>query len=335
MITLISPSWSQQCARLYSTYRLYEQSSEVDQLVFSPDGSAAPRARRVLDAVLPALAERTGPILDFGCGTGALLAEVGRSIPGRELIGFDFDDAGQDGILAIPDVVAFYTDWDAIANSLGCVLMTHVLEHLEFPVGTLERVYSSLRSDGILLVQVPDVVANPFMLCVGDHATHFDMASLLRLVGSAGFSPVLASNSIVAGELTLLAVPKSQAEIQGQETPSSLEFTRAEGLVDTLAYVGTWLESLSRAGKPWGIFGTSIAGTWAALTVSDEFDFWVDEDPSRVGRKWHDRPILAPQSVAASAAVAVVLAETKSRDVIARAASGGFPGRYLAPPVML
>lgn len=329
--TVVTPDWRHQCNALYSRYRLFEQSENLDQTVFDREGMPVARAMRVLEAAGPALANVQAPILDFGCGTGALLASIHGMFPATPLMGLDFDESGRAAILDLPGVVGFHTSWSDIKDgTLGAVLMTHVLEHLENPLGTLSQVRSVLVPNGILVIQVPDVAANPYMLAVGDHAIHFDSASLLRLVAAAGFEVLTFSDGVVAGELTVVATPGSSGMITDPPLRhSTLE--SAKGLVLTLESVVSWLIDLTSGDGPWGIFGTSIAGTWAA-EVTDDFNFWVDEDPARVGRQWRGRPILAPSSVNMGARVAVVLAPVKANSLLARASGGSFPGLYLKPP---
>ena len=46
-----------------------------------------------------------------------------------------------------------------------------------------------------------------------------------------------------------------------------------------------------------GLFGTSIAGAWLASELGHVVTFFVDEDPSRIGKKFMGRKIYHPDDV--------------------------------------
>jgi hypothetical protein len=76
-----------------------------------------------------------------------------------------------------------------------------------------------------------------------------------------------------------------------------------------------WLRQLkdtalhaSKENQKFGIFGTSIAATWLANYLGDRVKYFVDEDPSRIGRIFMGKPVLAPDSVPDSSTVFIALA---------------------------
>jgi hypothetical protein len=87
---------------------------------------------------------------------------------------------------------------------------------------------------------------------------------------------------------------------------------------------------LARTSRQFGIFGTSISGTWLYGALDGEVSFFVDEDPQRIGRKHMGLPILAPSEVASTAHVFVPLIPEVARGVVGRL--GGFDVRFHTPP---
>jgi hypothetical protein len=79
-----------------------------------------------------------------------------------------------------------------------------------------------------------------------------------------------------------------------------------------------------------GLFGSSVAATWLAGALGDAIDFFVDEDPSRIGRRHLDRPIVAPQDVPGDAAVYVGMAPVSAEAVLKRYAKSSL--KLVAPP---
>ena len=49
--------------------------------------------------------------------------------------------------------------------------------------------------------------------------------------------------------------------------------------------------------KSFGIFGTSINALWLFGELELDVKFFVDEDPSRAGKKLYGRPVIEPSEV--------------------------------------
>ena len=58
---------------------------------------------------------------------------------------------------------------------------------------------------------------------------------------------------------------------------------------------------------PFGLFGTAIAATWLWPAVSERVQFFVEEDPNRIGRTHMGRPILSPAQAPSGAVVFLAL----------------------------
>jgi SAM-dependent methyltransferase len=104
--------------------------------------SRATLARR-LDERAPA-----GPVLDVGCGDGALLDAL--RARGREALGLERTSSR-------PDVRAReLTDFDERAGEWAAVIFWHSLEHLGEPAEALQRAYELLRPGGLLVIAIPN-----------------------------------------------------------------------------------------------------------------------------------------------------------------------------------
>jgi SAM-dependent methyltransferase len=60
------------------------------------------------------------------------------------------------GPILSPDLVADATDLPVAPSSLDFIIVSHLLEHLPFPLKALRSWYYSLRPQGVLLLRVPD-----------------------------------------------------------------------------------------------------------------------------------------------------------------------------------
>jgi SAM-dependent methyltransferase len=190
--------------------------------------------------------------------------------------------------------------------------MIHCLEHIPAPAAFLRHVATLLAPDGRLLIEVPDLAANPFDPLVADHATHFLAASLRRTVAQAGLGIVACSDHWVPKELSVLAARAASAQAEptlpvGQATASGA-VRWLHGLLDLAA---------AQPG-PLGIFGTSIAASWLAAQLGTRAAFFIDEDPDRVGNRHLGLPILAPSAAAADAVVMLPFPPAMARAIAAR-----------------
>lgn len=110
----------------------------------------------VISHVLKAVPDRDGVILDVGCGTGALLAQLrdrgyrqltGLDIsPPRDVAGIGFHSVDLDGpLLPIAD------------QSVDLALAVEVIEHMENPGALLGEIRRTLRPSGHFLLTTPNV----------------------------------------------------------------------------------------------------------------------------------------------------------------------------------
>jgi len=79
-----------------------------------------------------------------------------------------------------------------------------------------------------------------------------------------------------------------------------------------------------------GIFGTSIAAVWLYARLGSKIRFFVDEDPSRVGKTLFGLPVHAPASAPRGSIVLLALVPEIARAVAGRLAQ--HPFEVLHPP---
>jgi SAM-dependent methyltransferase len=109
------------------------------------------RTRALLAGRLDRLAPR-GPILDVGCGEGALLeALVSR---GRVAVGLE--RGGQTALARLDVREVEFVDFDERPGEWAAVVFWHSLEHLREPRAALRHACSLLAPSGLLIVAVPN-----------------------------------------------------------------------------------------------------------------------------------------------------------------------------------
>jgi 2-polyprenyl-3-methyl-5-hydroxy-6-metoxy-1,4-benzoquinol methylase len=135
--------------------------------------------------------------LDFGCGLGGMLDEMAGQA--KQAIGLEPSRARADIVKAQGHDVALSMD-EVEVESLDVVTMFHVLEHLTNPLAELEKIRGRLKTDGVLLIEVPHARDALFTLYESEDFKRFTFwsehlvlhtrQSLTLLLKAAGFSKI-------------------------------------------------------------------------------------------------------------------------------------------------
>lgn len=99
---------------------------------------------------------RSGPVLDYGCGTGYLLRRLARYY---EVFGYDISPNARDATRStVPGMVAYAEQDHFPQEFFGGIVSLHVLEHIEYSElpATLDYWRRSLVAQGRVLCAVPD-----------------------------------------------------------------------------------------------------------------------------------------------------------------------------------
>jgi SAM-dependent methyltransferase len=304
----IDAVWCSDAEQIYKDYTIYYQSNGVEQAVYDPcTGRSLPRSSHLLECVRARLeVPPSGRLLDVGCGNGAFLRAFSRAFPSWSLAGVELDYKYREAVEGIAGVEALYVGPPAqVPGLFDFISLIHALEHIPDPRAYLAELGSKLVPDGLLLVQIPNFRHNPFDLLVADHASHFSPATVREVVQTAGFEVIAAATDWVPKEQTILARRATPFSSTGPITPSRDAFAVGQAVA--------WLRAVAQAARActgagrFGLFGTSIAATWLAGELDNRIDFFVDEDPSRVGKSFLGRPIQHPNQVAVAGHIFVGL----------------------------
>jgi 2-polyprenyl-3-methyl-5-hydroxy-6-metoxy-1,4-benzoquinol methylase len=92
-------------------------------------------------------------------------------------------------------------------NSYDIITMFHVIEHLSDPLRAMQTIFSSLKPDGILVVECPNIEAHcqsPSHRLHRAHLFNFNTSTLRALAARAGFRTVKISLSSDGGNITAI-----------------------------------------------------------------------------------------------------------------------------------
>ncbi len=132
-------------------------------------------------------------ILDVGCGTGVFLYEIKKK--GHKVIGFDIDERYKN-FLKKKKINVITKNLNKLRNKkkFDLISFNKVLEHVPDPLKNLKESKRLLKRDGIIYIEVPDVMAKlkgkfSGEFCL-DHLQIFSISSLDNLARCAGLLTV-------------------------------------------------------------------------------------------------------------------------------------------------
>jgi len=326
-------TWCEEIAAIYEAYELYHQSDGAEQLVFDRDSAVgAPRSAKLVDYLTQTLGlPQNGSLLDVGCGNGASLVQFSQALPDWTLFGSELNTKALPILRKLKNFKTLFTcSLEEIPGDYSIISLVHSLEHMPNPLEVLCTVTKKVRAGGWVLLQVPDVGTTPFDLLVADHLVHLTKSTLHRIAQRAGILECVLTDSLVKKELTLIG-----RGIEG-DRKVDIPIDPDHGRMLATSHI-RWLQSVivaarrvAEGSRTFGVFGTSISGMWLFGALGDKVDFFVDEDPSRIGRLYEGRKIYSPGDVPAGSDVFLPLIQEVADSVAHRWAQ--LPVRFHLPP---
>jgi SAM-dependent methyltransferase len=254
-------------------------------------------------------------------------------LEGWVLAGTEINEKYKEVVEQIPHVERLYiSEPDAIPGTFDLITLVHVLEHVANPSALLKRLSAKLAPHGHILIEVPTFIRSPFDLLVADHCTHFTPEALAALLQRVGYGIDAIPTEWVPKELSLLGHYNPGQAVAPAEQESGYRLVKRS--------IG-WLEAVVSAarscseGSLFGLFGTSLAGTWLCSEIDECVSFFVDEDPGRVGRSHLGRPIYHPRDVPDGSRVFVAMPPAQAKIVGERLAQTYKNFRLCLPPLLI
>lgn len=165
-------------------------------------------------AYLLPLLKRGDRVLDLGAGGGELLyllRGLGYQVEGIEP-NVGYGTAARE-VLGLSVQVANYREAEIEPGSKDVVTAFHVVEHLPHPVEALQTLAGWMRDDGLMLIEVPNVLSRcqwPHSRYHKGHLHHFSSSTLALAGGLAGL--VLADSFTSSDGGNVMVVFRKQRE---------------------------------------------------------------------------------------------------------------------------
>jgi hypothetical protein len=126
-----------------------------------------------------------------------------------------------------------------------------------------------------------------------------------------------------------------------QEEGYKLKSEQCDDLLYLVSHNLLWLnrviekaKRIARQSSNFGIFGTAIAGTWLGGVLGESVNFFIDEDPLRVGKRHLGLPVLLPSEVPSESCVYLVLPSLLANQVYRRLRKSQPHLKLILPPAM-
>ena len=321
----VTPAWHAMAEQIYAGYDINHQSHGAEPMIFDSAKGSGPRSlillRNFLDTA--ALGDE-GRLLDIGCANGNLLKSFHSLRPSWKLSGSELLDTWKEVVLALPGVEHFYSGPTRLyAKPFDVISLSHVLEHVPDPIAFLKETAGYLSERGRILLATPNLRQNPIDLIIADHCTHFDEDSLSYVAKEAGLSVELLSAGLLPKELVAVLARCPQGGTG--RAASAVGSAGKTGPKERCLFYFTLLDDVRKAARravlekrPFGIMGSSIAACWMMLELDGKVDFFVDEDPDRIGHELTGLPILRPDQVPADALVFIPMSVPVAEKIIHR-----------------
>jgi len=200
-------------------------------------GAAAPEAR----------------ILDFGCGSGDLLAALAARYPLAGLAGVDGSAEGlATTARGLPEATLVQADFAAgvapgeLRGWASHAVCSEVLEHVDDPVAVLNAVAACLKPGGRLVVTVPGGPISAFDRAIG-HRGHYSRDRLAAEMARAGF----AVETAAAAGFPVFNLYRTLVLLRGRRLADDI--AGAPGVLARAVMAPLrWLMPLSLDDSPWG-----------------------------------------------------------------------------------
>lgn len=185
----------------YRDYYFACPDPSLDEYIESAEYKVATkRAEWLSNFIKPHINLENKAVLDVGCGDGQFIKKLNQIYKGINLYAIEPDSAYAEMARKTSSAIVYDGDLDSVINdieskkkSFDLIVISHVLEHLCHPDEKIKRLKSLLSEDGLLLIEVPNIVS-PYwsghgMFHIG-HINQFTPQSLMRLLISCNLSPI-------------------------------------------------------------------------------------------------------------------------------------------------
>ena len=223
-------------------------------------------------------------ILDYGSSNGAMLMPFINS--NKKLYSTDLKNNLDNKILKAKNFKNFYNinNFTKSKKKYDLITMIHVLEHLQKPKEVLSNMVKKLKKSGVLFIQIPNFILNPYDLSVYDHTIHFDKSSLVKLAEESNLEIIEIDEKFMNGEFSILLKIRTKK--------NTYKITNLS-IIKKINIFKQFKKNISQINKMknLSILGTSISSLCIKHNYNGEIISFYDEDLSKIGKNYEGKKI--------------------------------------------
>ena len=280
--------------------------------------------------------QSSGKLLDIGCGMGGFLDALRQEkMNDWQLFGLEpsIEASSQAKAKGYTVETAMLADDVFSLSSFDAISLVSVLEHLPDLQQTLKRVSTLLKPDGIVFIEVPNLLS-PELSLTGffslEHIQHFTPSSLASLLREYGLSDIIVDPDAAENIIRIIASPKMEFWSDAILEEFSDDHKEATSAVKKYAasekeMLERLTENVSGSLVRWQKQGCNIAiyGAGAhTVELMSHFDLHafssilIDGDPMKQGTTFLDFPVFAPEQIVELGIDAILVSSHRFQDEI-------------------
>lgn len=247
---------------------------------------------------------KNSSFLDIGCGSGSFLASLPNNI---KKVGVDIDQQSIDiAKKNNSDITFICSAFENIAydEPVDVMTMFHVLEHLQNPLQTLQRLHQIANDNTIFVIEVP-IIENGLTNDINgffsaQHLTHFSRNSFKNILALAGWKILEWQEQPGYNGCRVLAE---------KTTPNPILSSDNNQKYQLYCYLQNWYQSIAEAEKQLQKVNSKQCVIWGGgmhlefiYQVSSLFNkdiefIVVDKDKNKQGKTWRGIEIKDPSII--------------------------------------
>lgn len=225
-------------------------------------------------------------ILDIGCFDGGLLREFGVRFPGARLCGYDVSDRPQ--FNGGPGSEFVSGCLENVSGKFDLITFSHSLQYIRDLPDLFSKLKTLLNPQGLIFIHVPNFLVKPISLLLGDLHCHYSENILFNLFGLFGFKGQMLENNWFPRDI--LAI--------GRISPGSDDgvMRKDNTIISGIRYIDQIADNLDKLPKSTsrtGVLGTTIDAAFVGRHLGDGVDFFLDENPSKIGLTFQGKPVIS------------------------------------------
>ena len=302
----------------------YFLSKTTDHLIFSKDDSSAETPYSLQAELICRLIRDNAPsILDIGCFDGMLLTELSLRFSSPDLNGFDVNEQIR-SIFPKGDNFHFWSnDLRKVRGKFDLICLSHSLQYIRDISFLMTQIKRLSKPETIIFVQAPDISKNPYASLYGDLYYYYTPKIMKNIFSYFGFYfNIIDNQNWFSKEITGIAKsdPKNK----------SVKYRKDYQIYDCIQYLDRIVEKVRNISYdgPLGILGTTINACFINYILCDKIQFFIDENPSKVGKSFQNKAVFHPHSLDEHANIIIPYGE--SSKVILQKFNSKYKGHFIA-----